>query len=164
MPRFFSWTPPLLLAGTLATAAGWADEPSDAIVGYWMVDSRDAVIQLQPDGDRYEGRIAWLKQATYGPQDGPQLDGKPVTDRENPDQSQRSRPLLGLRMLWDLRYDADDHKWRDGRVYNSDDGRTYHCELWMDGPNRLKVRGYVGFSLFGGTTTWSRTKAPEAGP
>lgn len=155
----------LTLASIMQATRAHADapavaDPADAIVGDWLVDSRDAVVHVERVGSEYQGSLAWLKQSTYGPEDGPELNGKPVTDSENPDESLRARPLLGLRLLWGLHYAADKHSWEDGRVYNTDNGQTYHCRVWVDGAGRLKLRGYVGFALLGGTTTWTRTQVP----
>lgn len=127
-----------------------------AIVGDWLVASRDAVIRIEQVGDEYQGSIFWQLHDTYGPEDGPELNGKIVTDRNNPDSALRSRPLTGLRLLKGLRYDAGNKKWIGGRIYNSDNGRTYNCLVRLLSSNRLQLRGYVGISLLGGNTVWSR--------
>ena len=156
------------LCGWLACAALAARDggdqqarPADSlIVGYWLVESRDAVIQIEQQGDQYEGRIVWQLHDTYGPEDGPELSGKTVTDRKNPDPALRSRPLTGLRMLWGLRFDPDRAAWVDGRVYNSDNGKVYHCEIRMLSNDRLRLRGYIGVTLLGGNTMWTRVDGP----
>jgi len=137
-----------------------ASLPASAIEGDWLVETRDAIIRIERQGDQYEGRIVWQLHDTYGPEDGPGLNGKIVTDRNNPDPALRSLPLTGLRLLWGLRYDADEHIWVDGHVYNSDNGKTYHCQVRLLDHDRLKLRGYIGISLLGGSTTWTRTQAP----
>ncbi|QAU24778.1 DUF2147 domain-containing protein [Dyella sp. M7H15-1] len=129
---------------------------SSAIVGDWLVQSRDAVIRIEQIGDEYQGYILWQLHDTYGPEDGPKLNGKIVTDRNNPDPALRSQPLTGLRLLKGLHYNASNRKWIGGRVYNSDNGRTYNCLIRLLNSNRLRLRGYIGISLFGGNTVWSR--------
>jgi uncharacterized protein (DUF2147 family) len=145
-------------AGALPAADdGVADQPAaSGIVGDWLVESRDAVIRIERVGDEYQGAILWQLHDTYGPEDGPALSGKIVTDRNNPDPAQRDQPLTGLRLLKGLRYDMTDNKWVGGRVYNSENGKTYNCVVRLPGPNRLVLRGYVGISLLGGNTTWTR--------
>lgn len=146
----------LLLCGGHAMAAkAYVPRPS-SIVGDWLVESRDAVIRIEKVGDEYQGYILWQLHDTYGPEDGPQLNGKTVTDRHNPNPALRSRPLTGLRLLTGLAYDPGSHKWKGGHIYNADNGRTYNCLVRMLGPNRLQLRGYIGISLFGGNTVWSR--------
>jgi uncharacterized protein (DUF2147 family) len=141
--------------GALASDAYTPSDPS-AIVGDWLVQSRDAVIRIEQVGDQYQGYILWQLHDTYGPEDGPELNGKVVTDRKNPDPALRSQPLTGLRLLKGLHYDAGGRKWIDGRVYNSENGRTYNCLVRLLSSNRLQLRGFIGVSLFGGNTVWSR--------
>jgi uncharacterized protein (DUF2147 family) len=156
------------LCGWLACASPAARADGDPrasptaapIVGYWLVESRDAVIRIEPVGDQYEGHIVWQLHDKYGPEDGAELSGKTVTDRKNPDPALRSRPLTGLRLLWGLRYDPDRATWVDGRVYNSDNGKVYHCEIRMLGEDKLRLRGYIGITLLGGNTIWTRVDGP----
>jgi uncharacterized protein (DUF2147 family) len=43
-----------------------------------------------------------------------------------------------------------------GAIYDPVSGNTYACQLRLDGPHRLELRGYVGIPLLGRTTTWLR--------
>ncbi len=155
-----------LAAGTPANASPSTDarlpspDPADAVVGIWLVESRDAAVQIEKDGDEYRGRLAWLLHPNYGVEDGPLLNGKPAVDNQNPDPALRSRTLLGLPLLWGLHYVAETISWDDGRVYNTQNGQSYHCRVWMDGPDHLKLRGYLGVEFLGHTTTWTRTALP----
>ncbi|WP_114241543.1 DUF2147 domain-containing protein [Dyella sp. C9] len=135
---------------------------ASAIVGDWMVASKDAIIRIGRVGDTFEGHIAWQLHDTYGPEDGPELNGRIVTDRHNPDPALRERPLTGLRLVWGLRYDAGSGEWLDGQVYDSDNGKTYHCQVRLIDADHLSLRGYIGISLLGGSTTWSRSQVPAA--
>lgn len=156
----------LFLAATFPVGAddSVADSPAAAgIVGDWLVDSRDAVIHIERIGDEYQGYIRWQLHDRYGPEDGPQLDGKIVTDRNNPDPALRDRPLTGLRLLTGLRYDASTNKWTGGKVYNSENGKTYNCLVRLLSRDRLQLRGYIGIPLFGGSTVWSRVTMKPPG-
>ncbi|RUL74845.1 DUF2147 domain-containing protein [Dyella choica] len=141
----------------------YAPTPSD-IVGDWLVESRDAVIRIERVGDEYQGHILWQLHETYGPEDGPELNGKIATDRRNPNPALRDRPLTGLRLLTGLSFDPEKEKWEHGHVYNSDDGRTYNCWVRLRGLNRLQLHGYIGISLFGGSTVWSRVTMRTPAP
>ncbi len=57
-------------------------------------------------------------------------------------------------MMWHLRY--DDGEYVGGYVYNPEDGVTYRVEAKVLSPESLKIRGFLGISLFGQTKTWSR--------
>ncbi|WP_158543280.1 DUF2147 domain-containing protein [Dyella psychrodurans] len=154
------------LVGPCAADDSVADLPAAAgIVGDWLVESKDAVIRIERVGDEYQGYILWQLHDTYGPEDGPELNGKIVTDRNDPDPTLRSRPLTGLRLLKGLRYDMADNKWIGGRVYNSENGKTYNCVVRLPNPSRLVLRGYIGIPLLGGNTTWTRVtmKSPGQG-
>jgi uncharacterized protein (DUF2147 family) len=151
----------LCLLPAFSWGANAADDPANAIVGDWLVESRDAVIHIERHGNEFEGHIAWQLHNTYGPEDGPELNGKLVLDRNNPDPAKRSRPLDGLRLIWDLRYDPDRREWRGGRVYDADDGHTYNCMMHMVDADHLRLRGYFGITLIGGSSTWTRvSKVP----
>ena len=155
----------IMLLGLFQGMAFAQSPPGDAsaasaIVGDWLVQSRDAIIRIEPDGDAFVGTIVWQLHDTYGPEDGADLNGKTVTDRHNPDPALQSRPLTGLRLLWGLRYDADARAWVDGHVYNADNGKEYHCEIHLPSPDRLVLRGFIGITLLGGNTTWTRTHEP----
>lgn len=161
--------PPLLrvialVAITVLPIRTAADAPwsPDAIVGRWLIASKDAVIDIHPvdgpAGSEYHGSIAWLLDKTYDEKDGPALNGKPLLDHRNPDPALRQRPLIGLPMLKGLHYDGRDH-WLDGRVYSCNDGRTYSVQVSLADRDHLNLRGYFGLPIFGMTSVWTRVAA-----
>ena len=84
---------------------------------------------------------------------------EPNLDDKNQDESLRSRPVMGLLLLTDFVFDGDD-EWEDGKIYDPKSGKTYSCyiEFHDDSKNELKVRGFIGVSLIGKTTYWTRVK------
>jgi uncharacterized protein (DUF2147 family) len=124
---------------------------ADAVVGTWLVEDKKAKIEIYNKGDRYYGKIIWLRE----PND---KNGKPKLDKENPEEKLRSRPLVGLVMLTGFVYD-EDNVWEDGDIYDPKNGKTYSCEMTLaeDGKT-LDVRGYIGFSFIGRSQTWTRAK------
>ena len=144
-----------------------ADAPwrPDAIVGRWLIASKDAVIDIHPvdgpAGSEYHGSIAWLLDKTYDEKDGPALSGKPLLDHRNPDPALRQRPLIGLPMLKGLHFDGQDH-WLDGRVYSCNDGRTYRVQVSLADRDHLNLRGYFGLPIFGMTSVWTRIAVPPS--
>lgn len=119
----------------------------DAILGEWLVEEQTAKVKIIKVGDNYYGAISWLKE--------PNENGKPKVDKNNPDPAKRNNPILGLQLLKHFKYD-EDNTWTDGTVYDSRDGKEYSCNLTLQEKNKLKLRGYIGFSLFGKTTYWTR--------
>jgi len=79
------------------------------------------------------------------------------TDRDdlNPDPALRDRLLLGLIIMDGLTY-AGEGKWKNGRIYDPNSGKTYKCKLSLVDENTLELRGYIGISLLGRTETWTR--------
>jgi uncharacterized protein (DUF2147 family) len=61
---------------------------------------------------------------------------------------------MGLDILSGFKYGGG-NIWQDGKIYDPKNGKTYSCKMTLEG-NELKVRGYVGFSLLGRTTVWTR--------
>lgn len=69
----------------------------------------------------------------------------------------KNKPLVGLRILWGMRKNGN--QWTGGEILDPDDGRIYRCLLSVEGGGeKLKVRGYIGFSLLGRTQYWLRDR------
>ena len=51
--------------------------------------------------------------------------------------------------------------WAKGTIYDPEDGKTYKCKMTLTDPKTLGVRGYIGISLIGRTTVWTRYVKPE---
>lgn len=127
-----------------------ATRPGDAIVGEWTTENRDARVNIfRATNGKYYGQIVWLDEPN-------EADGRPKLDTENPDPAQRTKPILGLQILRGFEFDADDTEWTGGRVYDPESGNDYSGYLALEGPNRLKLRGYVGISWLGRTSYWTR--------
>lgn len=87
------------------------------------------------------------------------LDPNPLCTRC--DGAMKDKPLIGLRILWGLRRSGE--RWLGGQIVDPDNGKTYRCEMTVeDSGNKLKVRGYIGFSFIGRTEHWLREgRAPR---
>jgi uncharacterized protein (DUF2147 family) len=134
----------LLFTGMTLSAQTKADD----IVGVWLTNGKEpAKIQVYKAGDKYFGKIVWLKN--------PDKDGKPKVDSKNPDKNNQSQKIMGLVILQNFKFDDDE--WEDGKIYDPESGKTYSCNMSLNGINTLKVRGYIGVSLLGRTETWTRT-------
>ena len=128
------------------------DVKSDDILGVWLNEDKDAHVDIYKEGDVYFGKIIWLDEPN-------EENGEPKLDDENEDESLRTRPVMGLLLLRDFVFDEDE--WEDGRVYDPKNGKDYKCYMEFpdeDDKDKLKVRGYIGFSLLGRTTYWTRVK------
>lgn len=121
----------------------------DAIVGFWRTGEGNAVVQIYKSGDKYFGKIVWLKE----PND-PET-GKPKLDKKNSDDKLKQRALMGLENLRDFKF-IKEGLWEDGKIYDPKGGEDYSCTIKLVDANTIEVRGYVGISLFGKTDTWKR--------
>lgn len=125
-----------------------AQTKADDVVGVWLTAGKEpAKIQVYKSGDKYYGKIIWLKY--------PEKNGKPRTDIKNPDKNKQTRSVIGLVILQHFKFDDDE--WTDGDIYDPESGKTYSCTLSLKEKNILKVRGYIGISLLGRTEIWNRT-------
>ncbi|QTD38248.1 DUF2147 domain-containing protein [Polaribacter batillariae] len=68
----------------------------------------------------------------------------------------KDKPILGLHILSGL--EKDDDEWSGGTIIDPRNGKTYKCYIKLVAPNKLKLRGYIGVSLFGKTAYWERAK------
>ena len=122
-------------------------QDGDAILGQWYTDEERSIVEIYKCAQHYCGKIVWLKY----PKDE---EGREKVDKENPDETKKSRKLIGLNILWGFSYEGEDG-WRDGKIYDPKNGKTYSCRMNLEG-DILKVRGYIGFSLLGRTAVWTK--------
>ncbi|MFI5138215.1 MAG: DUF2147 domain-containing protein [Sphingobacteriales bacterium] len=137
----------LLMAMTFGFVA--SAQKADAILGTWVNPNGQDHILIYKKGNKYYGKLDWIKF----PNDET---GKPKTDKKNPDKALQSRPDLGLELLKDFTF-VGDNVYEDGTIYDPKSGKTYSCKMTLEGTS-LKIRGYIGISLFGRTEVWTRVK------
>jgi uncharacterized protein (DUF2147 family) len=137
----------------LASLAFAGDE--DKALGLWTTPEKDCKIEILKYGNKYCGRIAWLKDPLYPADDEGGMAGRPIVDRENPNPDLRTRPLMGLQLMEGFIY-IGKNVWEKGTIYNPDNGKTYKCKMILSAPNRLEVRGFIGIPLLGATSIWTR--------
>lgn len=140
---------PSAAALALVTIGAFAPARSAATpVGLWHAEGGAARVAIEPCGDELCGRVVWLRS----PLDE---DGCDLRDRQNPDPALRARPIVGLEVLHGLSR-RPDGSWTGGRIYDPSSGKTYTCQVTLEGDDRLRLRGYLGIPLIGRTTTWTR--------
>jgi uncharacterized protein (DUF2147 family) len=139
---------------TFAAAPLFAGSP-DAIIGKWLTQNKKIEIEIYKAGDKFNGRIVWLKDPCYPANDAKKMGGRPRIDRENPDPSLRNRPLIGMDILYGFDFTRED-TWKNGTVYDPRDGRKYQSILTIVSADELQVRGFIGVSLLGKTLLLKR--------
>ena len=133
-----------LFALLFAASAAFA-QPSP--IGVWCtVDDEDGEpkshIEIYEDGGKLFGRIQTL--LPEGRLCSPCADEFEGSD------------MRGVVVLRDMEQDGDG--WEGGTIRDPKTGRTYRAKMSLDGPNLLRVRGFVGFSLLGRTQVWERVQ------
>ncbi len=140
----------LLFSVAFAFAPWYSAFAKDRIEGVWYNQEKTAKIQIYLAKDqKYWGKIIWLKE--------PLRDGKPKLDDNNQNPNLRQRPILGLAILKRF-VKTDEGNYEDGEIYDPKNGKTYSCIIKFANENELNIRGYIGISLIGRTTVWSRTE------
>ncbi len=120
------------------------------MLGRWMVEKKDAIVEIEVRGDEYVGTIVWAKD-----RDG--IRGDERLDVKNPEPELRDRKVLGSDILTGLpTTPADDGWYGKGRVYNPKTGKTYPVKLRLESADVLRLR--VGGKIVGQTTRWTRVK------
>lgn len=130
---------------------GYSQDSSEAITGLWYNEPKDAKIKVYKKNGAYYGKIVWLSDSV-----GPENDIR--RDVNNDDKSLQNRPLIGLNILQNMKWDNKEQEWNDGKIYDPRSGNTYSAYAKLVEPGKLKLRGYIGFSLLGRTTYWERIK------
>jgi uncharacterized protein (DUF2147 family) len=115
--------------------------PQDAVVGVWFNAEKDGKVQIYKQADKYYGKLIWMKT--------------PRKDNENPDNKLKGRDLQGVVLLNGFKFTGK--AWEDGTIYDPKNGKTYSCIIKATSANSLDIRGFLGISLLGRTTRWSRT-------
>ena len=133
----------VILSIVLLSATGWADRNN--VEGRWLTQEKDGWIAIELVGDSLVGSIAG----------SPNGDEEREFDDRNPDPALRDRRLQGLAIMTGFEYDGDG-RWSGGKVYDPNSGKTYKCTLTQVDANTLRIRGYIGVSLFGRSETWTR--------
>jgi uncharacterized protein (DUF2147 family) len=126
---------------------------SDKIEGIWMIQDKDAKIKIyRAVNGKYYGKIVWLKFPT-------DANGNPVKDSFNPDPKLKTRDKMGITILKDFVYDAEDKEYVDGTVYSSKDGNTYSGYMYLIDKDHLFMKGYIlGMRFLGKENTWTRVE------
>ena len=117
------------------------------IVGQWetyddKTNEKKALIEISKTNDVYSAKII----------------DKFVGDKdsvcEKCEGEKKNHPMIGLVIIEDIKKDGDEYS--DGTILDPESGDVYSCYLKLVNANKLKVRGFLGVSLFGRTQYWIR--------
>ena len=117
---------------------------ADAIIGNYMTDKNEGMVEITKRDSKYYGKLTWTKTP-----------GK--LDLNNPDKKQQTDKLAGKEILKSFDFDGKD-LWHNGTIYDPKNGKTYSCKITRDEKGNLNVRGFIGVSLLGRTAFWVKVK------
>ena len=136
----------------MTAATAFAAGPEN-LLGIWTTEEAKSRVQIFKCGAKYCAKIIALKEPFYtDPADGPV--GSAKVDLHNKDAARRKVPIIGLQIMEGFTQ-TEDSAWGNGTIYDPENGKTYQCKINLEG-NRLNVRGFIGISLLGRTTVWTR--------
>ena len=75
----------------------------------------------------------------------------------------RNQPIVGMVILKHLHQNKNNlTEWNGGEILDPKTGKLYHLQLQIvDNGQKLKVRGYIGFPLFGRSQVWEKVPNPS---
>lgn len=129
-----------LLVTLMATLIAFA-QGHDPILGKWQNPSGEGRIEIYKKGDKYFGKLYWVKDALK-------------KDVNNPEKELQSRQIQGLEIL--KNFSKSGSVYSGGEIYDPKSGKTYSCKMTLKGNEKLDIRGFVGISILGRTETWKR--------
>lgn len=115
----------------------------DITHGTWTDRDKEGQFQFEIRGGKLYGRIISLKNGD-------------LKDSKNPDEARRNKGLVGLEFL--KNFSPDGKNWKGGEIYDPKTGKTYSASIKWAGPHALDVRGFIGISLVGRTTRFTRVE------
>ena len=126
-------------------------------VGLWktiddVTGQPKSILEITDEAGQLSGRVVKIYQ------DGDQ--NKLCTACEGSRHNQR---ILGMMIMNGLSATKNLNEWGGGEILDPKSGKIYHCSMQlMDKGMKLKVRGYLGISLFGRSQTWIRVETDES--
>lgn len=121
-------------------AAPKANASRTSPVGEWLVEDGKSQIRIEECGANLCGYVSVAKKPNE-------------KDRNNPNPTLRSRSVVGMPILLDMK--PSGNRWK-GRIYNAQDGRTYSGNMSLKNSNMLHIEGCAFGGMICGGQNWSR--------
>lgn len=123
----------LYLALITALCSYTACASSLDVYGLWLTEAKDGHVEIIDCGDGTPcGNLVWIDP----------LKAPTERDTRNRNTARQNRPLIGVPIVWD--YVARRGEWREGRIYNPEDGKTFGSSMRRLENGTLRVKGCLG--------------------
>ena len=124
------------------------------VTGMWKITDEyskveKSIVEIFEKDNHYHGRVVAIL---------------PTSKRTHCDQCEgdlKDKPLVGMVIISDLTKTSNGGI--DGKVLNPANGNTYSCYIELVEPDRMKLRGYLGYPMFGKTMYYNRLKEEAGG-
>lgn len=121
------------------------------ILGNWF--SEDGFLKMEIyklDNEEFRGKVLWVNEEDF------ERSG-PLVDSLNPEPALRERPLIGMDFITGLKFNSRKGEWKDGKMYDPQEGKSYHVKIWPQNIDQIFVRPSIdSLSMLGETFTWHR--------
>lgn len=152
IPNYFQYFALAMLASALVFFPGHVKAREDSPVGTWKTidDGKNierSIVKVWENKGKYYARV---QKVFFLPDDSricDKCDGK-----------RKNKPIEGMVIMWGVEQKGK-NRWDGGRILDPENGKIYRVKLRLtDNGKKMKVRGYIGFSLLGRTQIWHRLK------
>ncbi|MBO4739218.1 MAG: DUF2147 domain-containing protein [Bacteroidales bacterium] len=111
----------------------WAQSSADVLIKkqFYRADKRAIVEFYKTNNNTYAAKTMWLKYPT-------DKHGNVRTDKKNPQTNLQNRTIVGLDVMYDLKYDKG--VW-SGTAYHPDHGMTCKVDIALTKEGNLKLKG-----------------------
>lgn len=103
-------------------------------------------VRIREVNGQYEGKVEKIFPKPGEP---------PHPNCEKCQGNRRNEPVMGMTILWGLTRQGDEYQ--GGEILDPENGKVYRAQMkLLDNGQKLDVRGFIGFSLFGRSQIWIR--------
>lgn len=119
-----------------------AEKEADRILGKWMTEQKNLIVEVYKEGSEYKARILWFNDSDDR--------SRPMdmrTDFHNQNPELRSRKLIGLDVLKLLTYNKESNTWENGIIYDALSGKEWSSYAYLTDTGTLRVKGFWHFKF-----------------
>ncbi|TCC98316.1 DUF2147 domain-containing protein [Pedobacter hiemivivus] len=135
-----------------STASGYASQAvfkessvnylPDRIIGKWITEKKNLIVEIYKSGVEFKAKVLWFSDEDNLTEP---IDSR--TDFRNPNPTLRSRKLLGMEVLKQLKFIEESNSWEQGVIYDSLSGKEWSSCAFFTDKGRLRVKGYWRFKM-----------------
>jgi len=139
-----------IIYSVLFIFAGIVSMQAQSVIGKWKTiddetGAAKSIVEIYQANGKVYGKVIQILEK-----------GKEDKVCEECKGDKKNKPIKGMVIIDGL--SKNDDEWDGGKILDPKSGKEYKCVVSLENENKLKVRGYVGFSLLGRTQYWTRVK------